>query len=427
MSPNPPSELTPRTWLVIFGAFTSLFCTVGFLNCFGVFEEYYAEVPLANQSESTIGWIGALCLFSLFSISTVAGALLDTFGPELLIRTGSVGTVFGIMMISLCTKLYQFILAQGFLLGISMSLVTWPAVGLIGQYIKKKSAAAMGIVIAGSSFGGVIWPIAIKQLLYKPSIGFGWTMRIVGFIMIPLLLFSCIVCKSPPKTPVVVEDASQFEGSVVNHTSPVPEAEKVVDRKAEVTALYKKPAMQLLCLAVFFIYFGMFAPFFYTTSYAVQQGFSTSLAFYTVSIVNGASFFGRIIPGIIADKFGRFNCFIITTLVAGVVALCWTKVNSVAGLVIWCAAYGFASGGILSLQQACAAQVATPSTLGLAIGSVAGSTAFSAMANVPISGALVEKYGYLSLSIFTGVSLLLGAILLIVARFVQNRTFLAII
>ncbi|KAJ5701215.1 hypothetical protein N7488_008763 [Penicillium malachiteum] len=426
MSENPPSELTPRTWLVIFGAFTSLFCTVGFLNCFGVFEEYYAEVPLANESESTIGWIGAICLFSLFSISTVAGALLDTFGPELLIWTGSVGTVFGVMMISLCTKLYQFILAQGFLLGISMSLVTWPAIGLVGQYIKKKSAAAMGIVIAGSSFGGIIWPIAIKQLLYKPNIGFGWTMRIVGFIMIPLLLFSCIFCKPPPKAPVVIEEASKIEnGSVVNATDPVPE--KVVDRKAEVIALYKQPSMQLLCLAVFFIYFGMFAPFFYTTSYAVGKGFSTSLVFYTVSIVNGASFFGRIIPGIIADKFGRFNCFIIATLLAGVVAFCWTTVTSVAGLVIWCAAYGFASGGILSLQQACAAQVATPSTLGLAIGSVAGSTAFSAMANVPISGALVEKYGYLSLSIFTGVSLLLGAILLLTARLILNRNPLAII
>ncbi|CDM37652.1 unnamed protein product [Penicillium roqueforti FM164] len=52
---------------------------------------------------------------------------------------------------------------------------------------------------------------------------------------------------------------------------------------------------------------------------------------------------------------------------------------------------GFASGGILSLQQACAAQVATSTTLGLAIGTVSGATALSAMANVPISGALLEN------------------------------------
>lgn len=49
------------------------------------------------------------------------------------------------------------------------------------------------------------------------------------------------------------------------------------------------------------------------------------------------------------------------------------------------------------------------------------------MANVPISGALVEKYGYLSLSIYSGVTLLLGGLLLIAARLVQNRELRAII
>lgn len=49
------------------------------------------------------------------------------------------------------------------------------------------------------------------------------------------------------------------------------------------------------------------------------------------------------------------------------------------------------------------------------------------MANVPISGALVEKYGYLSLSIFSGVALVLGGILLIIARLVQSQKLSAIV
>ncbi|KAJ5633209.1 hypothetical protein N7490_009548 [Penicillium lividum] len=407
MSSQTETEYTPRAWLVIFGAFTCLFCTVGFLNSFGVFEDYYATAQLAHESQSTIGWLGAMSIFFLFSISTVSGGMLDIFGPKLMIWTGSVGMVFAVMMISLCKEFYQFLLAQGILLGISMALTTWPAIALVGQYIKKKRAAGMGIVLAGSSLGGIIWPVAIEQLLKNPRIGFPWTMRIVGFIMIPLLLFSCIVCKSPPKVQVPL------------HFDP--------EDTANAIALFRQPSMQLLCLAMFITYFGMFSPFFYTTSYAVEKGFSTSLAFYTVSIVNGASFFGRIIPGIIADKFGRFNCCIVSILSASVIAFCWTTVDSVPGLVIWCAAYGFASGGILSLQQACAAQLATPSTFGLAIGGVAGSTSLSAMANVPISGALIEKYGYLSLSMFSGVALLLGGGLLIIARLAQSRNLTTII
>jgi hypothetical protein len=49
------------------------------------------------------------------------------------------------------------------------------------------------------------------------------------------------------------------------------------------------------------------------------------------------------------------------------------------------------------------------------------------MAGVPISGALAAKYGYLSLSLYSGVSLILGGVLLIAARLAQSRQLRAII
>jgi MFS family permease len=260
---------------------------------------------------------------------------------QILSYIGSFGTILAVMMISLCNEFYQFLLAQGVLLGISMSLVTWPMLALVGQHIKHKRALAMGIVLAGSSLGGVIWPIAIDKLLKSPDIGFSWTMRIVGFIMIPCLSFSCVAARSP-NTPDAKLESGDRSRSLTNDNAIT--QTKDTNRKAEAIALYRKPEMQLLCIAMFITYFGMFSPFFYTTSYAVEKGFPSSFGFYTVSIVNGASIFGRILPGVVADKYGKFNCCIISTLVAGIVALCWTRVESVAGLGIWSAAYGFASG-----------------------------------------------------------------------------------
>ncbi|EYE91894.1 MCT family MFS transporter [Aspergillus ruber CBS 135680] len=413
--PQPQSEYTLRANLTILGAFTGLFCTVGFLNSFGVFETYYMQYQLANETETTIAWIGALSVFFIFSISVISGPLLDFFGPGLMLYVGSVGTVFAMMMASLCKVLWQFILAQGILLGVSMALLVTPMLALVGQHIKVKRAAAMGIVIAGSSLGGVIWPIVIRELLQKPNIGFPWTMRISGFIMLPLLLISCTCCRPAPAPQPTNEDQT-------SSTSKEPKKLPKTD-----FSILKQPKMQLTCLSFFIIYFGMFSPFFFTTSYGVKMGFSDDLSFYTVSIVNGASFFGRILPGIVADKYGKFNSCIVATSFAGIIALCWTKATSVAGLVVWSAAYGFASGGILSLQQACAAQVATSQTLGLAIGAVMGSTSLSAMAGIPIGGQLAGKYGYLALSTYSGVSLLVGAVLLVIARLAQNRRLLAIV
>lgn len=245
---------------------------------------------------------------------------------------GSLGTVFAMMMASLCKELWQFILAQGILLGVSMALLVTPMLALVGQHIKVKRAAAMGIVIAGSSIGGVVWPIIIRELLQRPNIRFPWTMRISGFIMLPLLLISCVCCRP-----------ARVSARPVNEDRPSGSGEPKARPKTEFSIL-KQPVMQLTCLSFFIIYFGMFSPFFFTTSYGVKMGFSEPLSFYTVSIVNGASFFGRILPGIVADRYGKFNCCILATCFAGIIALCWTTATTVAGLVVWSAAYGFASG-----------------------------------------------------------------------------------
>ena len=49
------------------------------------------------------------------------------------------------------------------------------------------------------------------------------------------------------------------------------------------------------------------------------------------------------------------------------------------------------------------------------------------MANVPISGALGEKYGYLALSIFSGITVLIGGAFLVVARIVQDSRLKAVV
>jgi len=90
--------------------------------------------------------------------------------------------------------------------------------------------------------------------------------------------------------------------------------------------------------------FGFAIPLFYVSVYAVEVGMSASTAFYMISILNGASLFGRVLPGIVADRFGRFNMLAVSMLLAGIVAFTWTTATSVAGLVVWSLAFGFTSG-----------------------------------------------------------------------------------
>jgi MFS family permease len=52
---------------------------------------------------------------------------------------------------------------------------------------------------------------------------------------------------------------------------------------------------------------GLFTPFFYLPQYGQSFGMDPQLSSYILSTLNAGSVFGRILPGIIANKIGRFN------------------------------------------------------------------------------------------------------------------------
>ena len=74
------------------------------------------------------------------------------YHKTLLIIGGSL-TVFGMMMLSLCTKYYQILLAQGFCVGIGTGIVYMPSLAIIAASFTTKLPIAMAIVVSGTSVG----------------------------------------------------------------------------------------------------------------------------------------------------------------------------------------------------------------------------------------------------------------------------------
>lgn len=241
---------------------------------------------------------------------------------------GSIGVLIGIFMMSLCSQYYEFFLAQAVLLGISMGFITWPPMAVVSRHLPQHRGLALGIVTGGSSVGGIIWPIMIEQLLTKHKIGFPWTMRIVGFTMLPLLVIACVSVMEPPKS-----------------NRPLSASNVAVERGSEIKpSLFKSSIFTSLCIAFGLGFLGLFIPYFYISSYAAGHGASANMSFYMISVVNAASLFGRILPGYLADRFGHYNLMILLLFASGVIAFCWAAVSNLAGIVVWSAAYGFFSG-----------------------------------------------------------------------------------
>jgi hypothetical protein len=52
----------------------------------------------------------------------------------------------------------------------------------VSTHFTTYRASALGIAIAGSSLGGVVFPIVLQHLFETEGIGFGWGVRVVGFV-----------------------------------------------------------------------------------------------------------------------------------------------------------------------------------------------------------------------------------------------------
>ena len=282
-------------------------------------------------------------------------------------------------------------LVQGVLTGIAIGLLMFPAMAAVSQYFDKKRATALGLALSGSSIGGVVIPIALSKMLNSSPLGFGWTLRVIGLAMLPLLAFSCVAVKPrlPPRT------TTFFIGTA-----------------------FKEANFILLIVSVFFMCLGMFTPPFFIPKYAVTRGMDATLASYLLAILNAAATFGRIIPGMLADKFGRLNILALAGVITGIIICCLNKAETIATLVLYSVVFGFSWGTIVSGSSAAFAVCPKdPRDIGTYIGMGLAVSSFGALIGPPVNGMLVNRYGgFFEASIFSGVMCLVGGCTALVSK-----------
>lgn len=81
-------------------------------------------------------------------------------------------------------------------------------ISTLALHFTKHRGLATGLAIAGSSFGGVIWPIVDDQLLNHRGMSFAWTMRVNGFIAIPLAIVVTLSVRRPSNMPLTKKSPS---------------------------------------------------------------------------------------------------------------------------------------------------------------------------------------------------------------------------
>ncbi|KAJ7692873.1 major facilitator superfamily domain-containing protein [Mycena rosella] len=389
-------------WLTILGTFFIQFCTLGQINAFGVYQDYYTRYSLSNKTPSEISWIGSFQLCMQYAPGIIVGRAFDAGYFHHMIALGSVLQVASIFMISLTQRhqYYQVFLAQAVASGIGQSLLFLPSLSIIGQHFKRNRAFATGVGVSGASLGGVIWPIVLNQLSNRTS--FENAVRVTGALVGVLLVIANVVMKTKPYS-----------------TAPVAPKFKVI---------LTDWAFMSSIAGAFVVGLGLFFPYFYLQLYAVDKGMDENLAFYVLAIMNAGSVGGRLLPNFIADRVGPYNMMIPCLAISSALTFSIFGLETFAGVVIFGVSYGFWSGSYVSLVPSLILSTASNcGEHGTRMGVAFSIVSISMLVGTPISGALLNSAGtdyvWYRPIVFCGITLGCGAAIFCLSRylFVRDR------
>jgi MFS family permease len=395
-----PPDGGTRAWLQVIGCIFMFFNVWGFTFAFGSFANYYKVTYIPNTSESAISWIGSIQAALLVTMGVVTGQLFDRGFFTSLIYTGAFLCIFAVTILSLCTEFYQILLAQGVCVGLGAGMVFTPSMALIARSFKQRRAIAMGVVACGAPTGGILYTLMFEQLI--PKVGFSWTVRIMGFVVIALFALAL---------PLLLWRSTNL-GDIGKGTT-----RKLVDYAAFTDLPFWGYA-----LSTSFLFMGYLVPFYFIPSFAaVQLGSTQSVALYALITSQAASVPGRLMVATCAHKFGIMICWVICAGASAMVCLVWAGIDSMGGFFAFCALYGFFSGPLIPLPTSIF-PVVCPDTrlLGARLGMA---QLFSAVANLigpPVAGALLgvrkgsareDRHHYLGVQLWAGLVMLVGTCL----------------
>ncbi|KAK7177436.1 riboflavin transporter MCH5, partial [Paraphaeosphaeria sporulosa] len=384
-----PPEGGLTAWIAVLACFLVIMNTWGMIISFGVFQTYY--VSTLHQARSDIAWVGSIAVFLLFFMGIISGRLTDAGYLRITTIVGAILVILGTFMTSLTENYWQIILAQGLCTGLGNGLLLTPMMTLITTYFRRRLPLVMGIASCGSVTGGLIYPSMARTLL--PTIGFGWTLRAMGFIQ--LGTFAIALIGGKPKR------ASRKSAPLVDW------------------AVFKESVFTMYLVGAFLAYLGVFFPFFFLSSYAREkQGMSYTQSLDLTLTLNGIGFVARLLPSLFARYVGTMNVFIGFVFASSLCMYTWIPVHSTPGLYIWTTFYSLSVGGVQSLFMAVVPVInSDTSKIGARLGIISASVGIGALIGSPVCGSIIAsgKGSYAGAQAFSGSTLLLGGLVVLAA------------
>jgi len=346
------------------------------MGCVAIGAMFSLAVFLTPMSDQT-GWSRAGISFAMtinFLVMAFGsfgwGAASDRWGARVVTLCGAVLLGAALTLASRADSLPAFQLTFGVLVGLAASAFFAPMIATVTGWFETQRNLAVSLVSAGMGMA----PLTLSPLASWLITHHGWrtAMFWIGVMAWTLLIPAALFVRRPPVAAAGGAPAAAPKAS-----------------QAEVGRALTSPQFLVLGFTFMLCCMAHSGPIFHVVSYAMYCGLGPLAAVSVYSVEGLAGLGGRVVVGLLADRYGAKRVLITTLVVQAVAIAAYLQVNELAEFYTLAVIFGVAYGGGMPLYASLARDyfgqhimgtvfgAATMlSSLGMALGPVAGGWVF---------------------------------------------------
>jgi MFS family permease len=330
-----------------------------------------AEFGVA-RSAASLPYTVTMVAFGLGGI--LMGRLSDRLGISVPATGGAVGLALGYAAASQSTSLWQFILAQGLLVGVASSATFAPIIADTSLWFTRRRGMAVAIIASGSYLAGTVWPPVVQHFIDRA--GWRWTYQAIAVFCVATMVPLALALRRRP--PLRVTTAA----------TPL-----VAARPARPLGMSPGALQALLVVAGLSCCVAMSMPQVHIVAYCHDLGHGAARGAQMLSLMLGFGIVSRLASGVICDRIGGRRTLLLGSGLQALALVLFLPFDGLATLYTLSALFGLFQGGIVPAYAVIVREFFPPEEAGVRVGTVLMATVFGMALGGWMSGVIFDLTG----------------------------------
>jgi len=280
------------------------------------------------------------------------GTLSDRFGPRPVVLAGAVLLGLGLVLASGTTSLSAFQFTYGVVVGLAAGAFFAPMIAAATNWFTDNRSLAVSLVSAGMG----VAPMTISPFARWLISTYDWrtAMMTIGIMAWVLLIPAALLVRRPPAA-----------GATAAGLATV-----AAESAMSAGEAFRSPQFIVLALTFGLCCAAHSGPIFHMVSYAIGCGIAPMAAVSIYSVEGLSGLGGRLLLGLLADRFGAKRILIAGLLVQSAAIAGYLLVNRLGEFYTLAIVFGIAYGGVMPLYAVLARESFGQAVMGTVFGAM---------------------------------------------------------